>query len=102
VTNELLLLRLDDWHSRSYLLEPFPCQNLQGNKDVIRRWRAGTACGGEWTPGRAAGDGGKGSLIFLYVALAPLVRKSQNFCKDRTHMRRRVIFEPIHNQSSSG
>jgi hypothetical protein len=30
--------------------------------------------------------------LTLRHALAPLVRKSQSFCKDRTHMRRRVIF----------
>ncbi len=30
--------------------------------------------------------------LTLRHALAPLVRKSQNFCKDRTHMRRRVTF----------
>ncbi len=30
--------------------------------------------------------------LTLRHALAPLVRKSQCFCKDRTHMRRRVTF----------
>ena len=30
--------------------------------------------------------------LTLRHALAPLVRKSQSFCKDRTHMRRRVTF----------
>jgi hypothetical protein len=30
--------------------------------------------------------------LTLRHALAPLVRKSQSFCKDRSHMRRRVIF----------
>jgi hypothetical protein len=29
--------------------------------------------------------------LTLRHALAPLVRKSQSFCKDRTHMRRRVV-----------
>jgi hypothetical protein len=30
--------------------------------------------------------------LTLRHALAPLVRKSQSFCKDRTQMRRRVVF----------
>jgi hypothetical protein len=32
--------------------------------------------------------------LTLRQALAPLVRKSGSFCKDRTHMRRRVVLFP--------
>ena len=36
--------------------------------------------------------------LTLRQALAPLVRKSGSFCKDRTHMRRRVVlFQAFYN-----